>query len=271
MRTRKQIGDLILTSLLQSRQSLQEQFESSKGTIGYFVLDDLLPEELLSEIYKAFPKPEETTKKKNLREQKFVGYQMDQYDPILEEIIYAFQEDSVTSIISEICGIENLLPDEFLYAGGISLMNQGGFLNPHLDNSHDKDRNLWRALNLLYYVSPDWKLEDGGNLEIWTEGVKEKQTVIESKYNRLVVMATHQKSWHSVSKVVSNKARCCVSNYYFTETPLEVSDTFHVTTFRGRPSEKVKDFILQLDNKLRSTVRKIFRKGVRKNSHQYKK
>lgn len=262
---------MITQRLEGEKETLKQQFSLTSNAIGYLVLDDLLPEKILSQIYYAFPNPEETTEKKNLREKKFVGYQMDQYDPILEEIIYAFQEDKVVSLISEICGIETLLPDEFLYAGGISLMNKGGFLNPHLDNSHDKDRNLWRALNLLYYVSPDWKLEDGGNLELWPNGVKEKQTVIESKYNRLVVMATHQKSWHSVCKIVSDKTRCCVSNYYFSEVPLKASDSFHVTTFRGRPKEMMKDFVLQFDNKLRSAVRKIFKKGVRKNPHQYQK
>ncbi|MBL4605260.1 MAG: 2OG-Fe(II) oxygenase [Flavobacteriaceae bacterium] len=250
---------------------LKQQFSMTSKDIGYLVLDDLLPEELISEIYNAFPKPEEATEKKNLREQKFVGYQMDQYHPVLEEIIYAFQEDCVVSLISEICEIESLFPDEFLYAGGISLMTQGGFLNPHLDNSYDKDRNLWRALNLLYYASPDWELEDGGNLELWNNGVKEEQTVIESRCNRLIVMATHQKSWHSVNKVLSDKTRCCVSNYYFSETPLKVSDTFHVTTFRGRPKERVKDFVLQLDSKLRTIVRKIFKNGVQKKPHQYQK
>lgn len=253
------------------RATLIQQFSETKNVIGYFVLDALLPEDLLSEIYKAFPKPSETIEKSNLRERKYVGYQMDQYHPILEEVIYAFQEESVVSLISEICGIKSLFPDEYLYAGGISLMNQGSFLNPHLDNSHDKDRNRWRALNLLYYVSPDWKLSDGGNLELWPKGVKEKQTVIESKYNRLVVMVTHQKSWHSVSKVISDKSRCCISNYYFSETPVKSTDSFHVTTFRGRPSEKLKDAILQCDSFLRSVLRRFFKRGVKKNKHEYKK
>jgi hypothetical protein len=84
-------------------------------------------------------------------------------------------------------------------------------------------------------------------------------------------MTTHQKSWHSVSKVLKEDIRCCVSNYYFSKQPLLESDTFHVTTFRGRSSEKVKDLILRADNTLRSKIRKLFKKGVRENPHQYKK
>jgi len=84
-------------------------------------------------------------------------------------------------------------------------------------------------------------------------------------------MATHQNSWHSVSKIVENKVRCCVSNYYFSKEPLLPTDTFHVTTFRGWPKEKLKDVLLQIDNKIRSSVRFLFKKGVRENPHQYKK
>ena len=56
--------------------------------------------------------------------------------------------------------IDNLEFDETLYAGGISLMKNKDFLNPHLDNSHDKDKKKYRRLNLLYYVTPDWKYEN---------------------------------------------------------------------------------------------------------------
>tara|TARA_R110002074_G_scaffold188788_4_gene354532 strand:+ start:164 stop:979 length:816 start_codon:yes stop_codon:yes gene_type:complete len=271
MRTRKQLEELILSSLSQNTQRLKEQFENSKDEIGYFVLDDLLPEDFVTEIYNAFPKSKELVKKQNFREYKYVGYQMDTFNPVLEDVLYAFQGETVVKAIAEICSIENVLPDASLYAGGISLMEKENFLNPHLDNSHDKDRNLWRVLNLLYYVTPDWKLADGGNLELWPEGVKNDAITIESKYNRLVVMTTHQRSWHSVSKVESDKARCCISNYYFSENSLSIEDEFHVTTFRGRPKEKLKGLILRSDSFLRGALRKVFKKGVVENKHQYKK
>ena len=177
----------------------------------------------------------------------------------------------MVELIGKICQIDHLEPDASLYAGGLSLMKKNNFLNPHLDNSHDKDLNRWRVLNLLYYVTPNWQLKDGGNLELWPRGPKSDPITILSKYNRLVVMATHQKSWHSVSKVKTDKVRCCVSNYYFSPDPLTEKDRFHVTTFRGRPEEKSKDIALRLDSSLRGLLRKIFKRGVRKNPHEYKK
>ena len=84
-------------------------------------------------------------------------------------------------------------------------------------------------------------------------------------------MATHNNSLHSVSPVVVNNKRCCVSNYYFSNFPIQDNDKFHVTSFRGRPENKVSDFILQTDAWLRNTIRKIFKKGIKKNPHYYKK
>lgn len=271
MINRKEIALLIVEKLTNEKEALKALFQKSKNEIGFFYIDNLLPEKLVIEINKKFPKLAESKQRKNIRENKHVAYQMDKYNPLLEEVIYAFQDDEIVKIISEICQLENILPDKNLYAGGLSLMAKNNYLSPHLDNSHDKDRQLWRVLNLLFYVTPNWKIENGGNLELWPKGLEEKPIEIESSFNRLVVMATHQKSWHSVNKVLVDDVRCCVSNYYFSETPLLQNDSFHITTFRGRPTQKIKDVFLRIDNNLRSSVRKIFKKGIRENPHQYKK
>jgi Rps23 Pro-64 3,4-dihydroxylase Tpa1-like proline 4-hydroxylase len=268
---RKTIADLILSKIQDELSAIEEQFNNSKNKIGYFFIDNLLPEDLAKYIYERFPKPEQTTLKRSLREYKYIAAQMDKYDPILEEIIYAFQDERIVRLIGDICKIENPLPDSNLYAGGISMMGHENYLNPHLDNSHDKDRNLWRVLNLLYYVTPEWDEKNGGNLEIWPDGLKSDQITIHSKFNRLAVMATHQGSWHSVSPVQIDRIRCCVSNYYFSKDPLLPSDEFHVTSFRGRPEQKAVDVILRADNTLRMGLRKVFKKGVVENPHVYKK
>lgn len=40
------------------------------------------------------------------------------------------------------------------------MMGENQFSQPHLDNSHDNKRKLWRVLNLLYYVTPNWEQEN---------------------------------------------------------------------------------------------------------------
>jgi len=269
---RDEIAELIISKLESKVEDLKLLYEESKENFGYFFVDDLLPLDLVNKIYKCFPTAENMSLKKSLREYKYVAAQMNNYNPLLEEVIYAFQNPRVVGLISRICGIDTLYPDEHLYAGGISLMGDKHYLNPHLDNSHDKDRNKWCALNLLYYVTPGWSIENGGNLEIWPDGLKAEQVTIHSKFNRLVIMATDNASWHSVSPIsCENIARCCVSNYYFSDLPLKSSDQFHVTSFRGRPDQRVRDMVLQADIFLRMAIRRIFKKGIVENKHVYKK
>ena len=244
---------------------------SASAPVNHFVVDDLLPEEWVHAIRSAFPRPEAMVLKRSLRELKYVSAQMNRCDSLLEEIVYAFQQPGIVSLVEKITGLRALEADSMLYAGGISLMAPGHFLNPHVDNSHDRSQQKYRALNLLYYVSPDWSERDGGNLELWPTGPKGQPITIVSKFNRLVVMVTHTRSWHSVSRSVAKKDRCCVSNYYFSEHPIGSEQYSHVTSFRGRPEQPLRDLVLRGDNWLRTMVGKAFPRTIKGNRHYYKK
>lgn len=266
---RRTLAAAIASRLEPMAESLTSQWRDNGGR--YLVVDDLLDERLALDIRSRFPKPADMMVRKSLREHKYVAAQMDRFDPLLEEIVFGFQEQVVRTIVERITGLKGLLPDSRLYAGGISLMAQGQFLNPHLDNSHDNDRKVYRVLNLLYYVSPDWHLDNGGNLELWPNGPKGPPLTIHSKFNRLAIMATDQASWHSVNRIRRDDQRCCVSNYFFSETPPHGKAYFHVTSFRGRPEEPLRNAALKLDVMLRTGIRKAFPKGLRETKHIYKK
>lgn len=265
------MADMIVDRLKAERSSIERMLAASIGGIPYFYVDDVLPAEIVRSISAAFPQPETMRLKKTLREYKYIAAQMNHYDPLLEEAVYAFQDVRIVEFVQELMGGNVLYPDEHLYAGGISMMGKDHYLNPHVDNSHDKDRERWRVLNLLFYVSEGWEEDNGGNLELWPDGVEGEQITIHSAFNRLAVMGTHDRSWHSVSPITIDGFRRCVSNYYFSNEPLRPDDKFHVTSFRGRPEQPVVDKLLQADAALRMGVRKVLSRGVANTSHVYKK
>lgn len=241
-------------------------------SLAWFYLDDLLPTDLARQIRDAFPNPEEMRRRRTLRESKYVAAQMNRFSPLAEEAVFAFQDARIVEIVSRITKLPRLYPDEKLYAGGISLMAKGDFLNPHLDNSHDHERARYRVLNLLYYCSPDWASENGGHLELWPKGVKGPPVTVESRFNRLAVMTTGTDSWHSVSRVTADdSARCCVSNYYFSPDPLGGQAYARVTKFRGRPEQPIRDILLQLDGAVRQLVRRLKPEGIAKTTHLYER
>lgn len=242
---------------------LQAQFNARKGPTRFFTVDDLLPLETAMEISRAFPEPAKFRRFDSFREKKWTSKDLSAVPPILGDITFAFQAPQIVEVVERITGIAQQVPDPHLYAGGLSMMAKGDFLNPHIDNSHDKDRAKYRTANLLYYVSPDWSSENGGNFELWDERVKTPVEIV-SRFNRLVVMETHDKSWHSVNQVRVDQARRCVSNYYFSELPPGGYPHFHITAFTARPEQKVRRLVAAVDSLLRSLVRGFKKQGLAK-------
>jgi Rps23 Pro-64 3,4-dihydroxylase Tpa1-like proline 4-hydroxylase len=267
--TRSGYAEQICAKLLACQTELQTEF-AKRDRIQSCYIDHLLSEVETQIIYEAFPPSQEMRLLKGLRERKHVGIQLDQFNPLIEEIIYAFQDPKVVALISEITRIESLLPDSLLYAGGISAMEDGDFLNPHLDNSHDRDRKHYRVLNLLYYVTPNWKPEYGGGLELWDNGLRQSCRTISYQSDRLVMMMTNRTSWHSVQQIRHLERRCCVSNYYFSPKPPAESDYEHITSFRGRPEQPLRDLVLRGDALLRGLVPKGLKNKIRKPGYYQK-
>ena len=93
------ISTIIYNRLKDEKELLSKQFKESKEGIGYFFIDNLLPLDLAKKIDEVFPKKEEMVLKKSLREFKYVAAQMDQYDSLLEKVVYAFQDERIVKIV----------------------------------------------------------------------------------------------------------------------------------------------------------------------------
>ncbi|MEN0108320.1 MAG: 2OG-Fe(II) oxygenase [Pseudomonas sp.] len=259
---REELIQLVLKKLDDCAQSIQEQWANPTGSqTRHFIVDDLLPAEVARELYDSFPKDGNGFySRESFREKKRTSAHLDQHAKILADMTYAIQDPRTVAKVSELVGMQDLEADPSLYAGGLSMMFQNDFLNPHIDNSHDGQRDRFRRLNLLYYVSPDWKLENGGNFELWDDARRVPKTIV-CEFNRLVVMETNKLSWHSVSPVKAQAPRCCVSNYFFSVNSPDSTDYFHVTSFTGRPEETGKRALGVLDNALRTVVSKALKTG----------
>jgi Rps23 Pro-64 3,4-dihydroxylase Tpa1-like proline 4-hydroxylase len=265
---RIQIADLIAPRLAAEADRMSAEF-GAPGRVPSTCIDDLLPVPLATEIYERFPPTDRMMLKRSIKEHKLVAAQMDRYDPLLEEAVYAFQDPRVVELIARITRLKALEPDAELYAGGVSLMAKGGYLRPHLDNSHDGDQARYRVLNLLYYVTPGWRAEWGGSLQLWDDGPLKAARTIESRFNRLVLMITNRSSWHSVNEIRHDGSRCCVSNYYFSAVSPDAAEYFHATSFRGEAAGMA-DLVMRADNALRTTILKTL-PGAYKNPHGYRR
>ncbi|HEX6125491.1 MAG TPA: 2OG-Fe(II) oxygenase [Pyrinomonadaceae bacterium] len=261
---REELVKLIIERLERDADSIAQEFKKERGIAAHFcAIDNLLPDDIAGRIADAFPPVDTMRLLNSFREKKYTSKTLDKYDPLIEDITFAFQDKRVIDKVAELTGIKDAVGDPKLYAGGISAMAPGHFLNPHIDNSHDRDQKNYRVLNLLYYVSPGWKPENGGNLELWDEKVT-KPIEIPSLFNRLVLMSTNEKSWHSVNQVKAGGTRRCISNYYFSPHSPNGRETFHVTYFMARPEQKIRRLVTKIDSDVRTFARRFKKSGFAK-------
>jgi Rps23 Pro-64 3,4-dihydroxylase Tpa1-like proline 4-hydroxylase len=262
---RESLVQYIVARLARDEADLREQFARSAGIVGvrHCVIDNLLPDDIAQRIHAAFPRPEAMRLMSSFREKKYTSKSFAEFDPLMADITFAVQDPRVVAVVERITGIAEQVPDAKLYAGGLSAMARGHFLGPHIDNSHDGERRLYRTLNLLYYVTPGWTLEQGGNLELWDRGVK-RHTTITSAFNRLALMETNPSSWHSVSEVRAEGLRCCVSNYYFSPRSPTGSDYFNITAFSARPEQRARRVLAWADARARQALRALAPGGLGK-------
>lgn len=246
-----QLTDLIVQRLSEAKQQLKKEFfrEHPIKVARHFALDNLLPTEMAERIHAHFPKPKKMHLLSSSGKIKLKYCHLKDASSLLRDINSAIQSPRVVAAIEDITEIKNQIPDPTRFAGGISTLLKGYYINPHLDNSHDLEKKIYyRTVNLLYYVSPNWQRENGGNYELWDESIT-NHILVPSFFNRLVVMETNSTSWHAVNPVLCDAPRCCVFNYFFSEHSPEGREYFfNKPSFRPRPEQKIRRTIDNIKN-----------------------
>lgn len=111
-----------------------------------------------------------------------------------------------------------LVPDVGLHGGGLHQHGRGGKLNVHLDYNMHPKLPLQRRLNLIVYLTPNWKEEWGGHLGLY-QGPDKLIKSIEPKYNRAVIFDTRG-SWHGLPEPIKcppGVTRNSLAMYYLCE------------------------------------------------------
>ena len=201
-------------------QTLRDTFLSA-DPFPHVVVDGLFPDETLDRLLDAFPEPgaEGWRRFDNGREKKLASL-----PPLLsgnEEVcdfLCAASSPPMLEFLEALTGIGGLIPDPYFGGGGLHQIVRGGFLEVHADfNWHPKLR-LDRRLNVLVYLNKEWREEYGGHLELWDRELRGPVRSILPVFNRTVVFATTDSSYHGHPKPLScpvGTTRKSVSLYYY--------------------------------------------------------
>ena len=126
-------------------------------------------------------------------------------------------------LVQNITGIKDLLVDEKRWGGGLHMTTKEGYLAVHKDfnilpTSYQEEHQMLRCVNLIGYLNPNWKEQDGGDLEFWDESGETPIVKLEPKFNRWVLFDTRNNYHGHPNPYLGESARISIASYYYIKT-----------------------------------------------------
>ena len=209
-----------------------EEFKSAEP-FNHIVIDNFFEPEIAEQISKEFPGYEGTDviKYKNALEDKRTLNQWDKFPPTTYRIFDWLGKDFV-STMRVLTGDEDLSFDYGLNGGGWHMHGRGGNNNIHLDYNIHPKLSQQRKINIIVYMTEDWKPEWGGGLQLWSHDAEANKPgklvkTVDNLFNRAIIFDTTQNSWHGLPNYIEcpeNVVRKSIAGYYVRPAPAETEN-----------------------------------------------
>lgn len=211
----------------------------------YLTLDGLFNPDLLREVVDEFP-----DKQKDVVEAHNDGVYVrlkhnttweTEFGPHTRRFFAEMASPLVLLALERVCGIPGLIPDPYMFGGGLHFTDSGGKLAVHADFNRHPKLNLDRRLNLLVYLNEGWTEENQGWLELWDKDMRQCVTRVAPLFNRTVVFSTTSFSFHGQPEPILGPpglVRRSIALYYYTNgrPAEEIAEADHSTLWRSRPN-----------------------------------
>jgi len=201
----------------------RREFEAATP-FPHLVVDDVLKDEARS-LLDVFPSEDWDGWHRygdEYQRNKLICSDIDRIPAPFDQLIRELNDPTFLARLEQLTGIANLIPDPYLEGGGLHCSGPGGVLAPHTDFHVYTRLNLYRRINVLVYLNPEWDHADGGQLELFAVGADSPSERIEPTWGRMVVFLTDDRSPHGfTTPVAPGKFRRSVALYYYTSTETE--------------------------------------------------
>ena len=197
---------------------LKEKY-SNALPFEHIKINNFLEEDYAEEIYKNFPTDFENWHKYwNPIEVKYANDDINNMDKSIKDVFYLLSSDKLIKVFSQITGITDLEYDPYLHGAGLHSHPRYGRLNLHLDyEKHPKLINKQRRLNIILFLTKNWKKEWNGDNQLWDKNMKECIVKTYPKYNSAIIFKTDELSWHGLPEKImcpENVFRKSLAYYY---------------------------------------------------------
>lgn len=204
-------------------------FRSAKP-FPHIILDNFVDDDIANKLFADFPSIDDGSlfNYSNPLEKKSALNDWNKFPSTTYKFFEFLCSEEFVNCLSKLLGIK-LYPDFGLHGGGWHMHPDGGKLNPHLDYSIHPKLGLQRRINLIIYLSQNWKPEFGGHFGLWSNDLDKSQPLklekeVEIIFNRAVLFDTTQMSWHGLSRQVNTAGkniRKSLAIYYLCDPPAE--------------------------------------------------
>ena len=140
---------------------------------------------------------------------------------------------TMLEFLENLTGIKGLVGDPYHEGGGPYSVPSGGYLKIHADFNKHPRLLLYRRVNLLIYLNPNWQDEWGGFLELWNEDRSECGRRIAPIMGRSVIFNTTRLAFHGHPRPLLTPAhisRNAIGFYYYAAEPADLDDVEERTT-----------------------------------------
>ena len=165
----------------------------------HIIIPNFLNAEYAETIFQSFPEDVESGswhKYNNPLEKKYAKDNIKNFPNCLKDFFYLLSTNEITSSFSELSSIQNLECDPYLHGAGLHAHPRDGTL--HLDYEKHPFLEKERRLNVILYMSKDWKEEWNGETQLWDKNMEKCVVKSSVVFNTAIIFKTNEISWHGL-------------------------------------------------------------------------
>lgn len=234
--------NLISQHVVDHSAELHERFLSAQP-FRHIAIENFLVDDFAQSLLEDFPVFDETLAINENGEVggKAVQENVSKLGPVWKQLNALVESPAFRAMISAITGVPELKFDPQYFGGGTHENLHGQSLNPHIDFNFHPVTRQHRRLNLIFYLSPEWKQAWGGSIQLHRDPYKppaeDEIVTITPAFNTCVIFETNEYSWHGFKRInlpedKRHLSRKSFALYYYTDSrPAEELGAEHSTVY----------------------------------------
>lgn len=181
-------------------ENCSEKIKMASNGVSFFeepfkhvVIDNFFPDDFANNLLEKFPQIDspiwERTNDSDI-EIKLRTMWKSEFDipDGMVEAVRVLNSSLILNSMSELFGIQKIMPDPYFSGGGLNVTVSGGLLDVHVDGNYHDASGLNRRLNAILYLNPEWQEGWGGEFGLYDSTGDNLVKKVAPIYNRLVIL-----------------------------------------------------------------------------------